>query len=387
MDNKFSKIWEEIEKEKCITPDIKEYFGLPNSFDKYGVDYITGTDYQNYDDELKALLRVFISFIKKDDAGDADNKTKVVLIVGQAGIGKSTFISHFTAEVGKIISQKRFVDGKYKTPVGTLGFSAKLLTLDEFLNKLNKDEKRFGLLDDKEKQILFLEDLQELFLEENSKHDYRKEFFERIKKYNNCFIILTTTVTNWSNLIKLSPEIKYNFDEIINLNGLNNEYLLNIYNDRIKPNKFQIPESKVNYIINLVDRNPRLLFFFFNHLFDKVYKDRGINISDEDIEFVKSKLGFNLLLELEHLSKTELYLLNELTAMDKMYPTLIASKTALSRITVTQNLNRLENMGYIIKEKIRKNVFYNLKLAIRNKLERNILVNMDSKQNGGKLDY
>jgi len=375
----FEQLWREVE-ESGGKPDIFDFFGLPDSADPFDVDF-TGIkhlkNYKNYAKQQKQLLESFIPFIRKTGA-KKKNKTKVVLIVAAAGDGKTTFIKYFENSFFQMIKRGKLKPAEYDFPKIGMGLSAKYLSLKDFLKQLERDEKRFGFYEEKEKQIIMFEDLQDLFcpIRSEKKEKEREDFFNRINKYKNCFVIITSTPFNWLELKQLNQEVEYFFDERIFLNGLNEEHLREIVGERVftfQKNQEIFPAPLRERVISESGKNPRLCLAFFYYCFEAAFLDKSKVVQEKHLEIASKKVGLHLVKKINLLPKAKQELLKELTSIREMSATDISEKTTLNRTTISQYLNELERRGFTKKREAKKKVYYSLPAHIRNYLEKEMV--------------
>ncbi len=284
----FEKLWRQVE-EGGGKPNIFDFFGLPDSADPSDQDVTANLleHYKNYEKPYKHLLSNFIPFIKKQ-AKDKETTPKniMVLIVGASGDGKTTFIRSFEKSFHQMLKKGKIGEADYLIPRAGMNLSAKYLSVKELLTKIERNEKRFGFYEEKTKKILMFEDLQELLCPARlpKTEKLRKEFFGRLNRYKNCFVIVTSTPYNWLELKKLDPGVQYLFDEVMFLEGLDEKYLREIANERIfifKDNEKVFPILLREKVIAESGKNPRLMLEFFFHIFRAAFMDKSKLVTEK----------------------------------------------------------------------------------------------------------
>lgn len=241
----------------------------------------------NYQKESEALFRIIARhFVQKEETRPTN---KVVAVVGQSGSGKTSFVQQLLRKLDKHADQLRPM-----TEINfMLSFVGKIADTKGIRNML--PARSLSL----KRGILFLDDVQYYYYPytKNAQGNFLKEMLSQI---SGSVIITTWNVFGWKYVLSLFPDLINLFDEIIWLDGLDQQHMEELIRKRL--NKYRLTDDPFNFDkvfdakgIKLAEqasmRNPRLFIYLVSNAVKMAHQKSAGYIGEEIFKGSIAKLA------------------------------------------------------------------------------------------------
>lgn len=368
---KYHELWDEVAKDSGYE-DKFTYYKL-NDFENI-MPYQANKYYINYEEKHKQMITNIMKFLNKNNT---NSETKIIALVGFSGSGKTQFCANFNQNIQDLVQnhQDKLMNN-YEIPYSGWTIFARDLVSKNLLTEIKKIEKKLSILDKKLKKIIVIDDINEILNEDSNQltkleTNTTNKFLERIERYSNCFIIINMTPYSWLKYNRLN--FKYIFDDVIYLDGLNEQHLYEIFNQRIDKSEVVFNDTIKKTIIKLSNKNPKLMFKLTSEILDIGFKNKNRSINEMYLNEALKNLNMDTI-EKSHLNEKEIEIITILTT--KNYLTLgeISEDSVIPKTSINEILKDLELKKIVIKDvKNARVIKYTLPLAIRNDIEQKLM--------------